>query len=74
MKLYFLEDINHDFEEWDTYDSMVISANSHLEAKKFSIKSFSGTWPSDVKTLKSKCIGVAKTSKNEVICASFNAG
>lgn len=76
MNLYKLSQ-NTNMEEYDTYDSAVVVANTPDEARNIKVGSVGdyGSWvaPKDVKV---ELIGmaVAKYKKAQIIVASFNAG
>lgn len=81
MNLYLIEqDVNNN---WDTYDSAVVVANSEDEARFIHPNDYE--WDGKMETYSNWCnaenvkvtyLGKAKEGlkKGEVICASFNAG
>jgi len=82
MNLYLIsQDINND---WDTYDSAVVCANSKKEARMIHPAEYEKNWDGksgeydswcDAKDVKVIQIGIAlKKLKRGVVCASFNAG
>ena len=82
MKLYLLsQDDNND---WDTYDSCVVCAESEYDAKtivpngavfKEGFYNYGSCWVSNLSSIKCEEIGIAnENQKRGVICASYNAG
>lgn len=81
MNLYLLEqDVNMD---WDTYDSVIVCAESEEEAVKIhpdgeiwgTVYRWDYTWAENPSLVKCRKIGVAdKSIEKGVVLASFNAG
>lgn len=77
MKLYYLwQDENNDY---DTYDSCVVCAESEEEAKKIHPDGDGNfkrcTWASCPENVKCELIGIATDNVEKgVVIASFNAG
>ena len=81
MNLYLLtQDVNTD---WDTYDSVIVCAESEEEAVKINpdgdifgtVRRWGSGWVKDPSLVKCRKIGVADESiEKGVVLASFNAG
>ena len=72
-KIYLLEQSHKT--GYDTYDSCVVSSLSESEAKLFSIKYLSqSSWTHNLDYIYCTEIGISNLNKQEMICASFNAG
>lgn len=76
MNLYLLtQDVNMD---WDTYDSVIVCAESEEEAVKIHPDGeyrWDDTWAENPSLVKCRKIGVADESiEKGVVLASFNAG
>ncbi len=79
MKLYRISQSVND--DWDTYDSVIVMANSEFEAQRIhpsgNWKYGSHSWASDPKDVSVELIGEADPSlgnRPQVILASYNAG
>lgn len=81
MKLFLISQSNN--QNYDSYDSAVVAAESHAEAKKihpngdpsYWTQSYSNTWVSSPLEVSATLLGEAKPgTKAGVILASFNAG
>lgn len=81
MKLFLIS--QHVNQGYDTYDSAVVAAESHADAKKIHpsddqsrwTQPYSRTWASKPVEVSATLIGEAKPgTKAGVILASFNAG
>lgn len=80
MNIYYIsQDENNDY---DTYDSMVVVANSEEEAKQIHprrdgwIDNIWNVWASSPERVKVELVGTASNKYREpgIILASFNAG
>ena len=81
MNLYLLtQDVNMD---WDTYDSVIVCAESEEEAVKINpdgdifgtVRRWGSGWVKDPSLVKCRKIGVADESiEKGVVLTSFNAG
>jgi hypothetical protein len=74
MKLYLVSQSENN--NLETYDSMVVAAETPNEARKESmnILGADNAWTLNIKAIKVKHIGEAKNKKAGIILASFNAG
>lgn len=65
---------------YDTYDSMVVIANSELRAKELSLKDVEpslSVWADNINDIKCEKLGMANiinSNKERVVLKSFNAG
>ncbi len=78
MKLYKIsQEVNNN---WDTYDSAIVLANSEFEARRMHPSGdwrFNHTWTDNLDNVTVELLGEADPSlgnKPEIILASFNAG
>jgi len=69
--------------DWDTYDSAVVAAETEFEAKRIHPRggeldaegTFGSSWVCDPKDVECEYLGESKDGlESGVICASFNAG
>lgn len=86
MNLYLISQTVND--DYDTYDSAVVAAESEDEARKmhpgqsqgdfyeswWTRDTEYGSWASRLEDVKVELIGVSHENVSRVICASFNAG
>lgn len=80
MKIFLIS--QSDCGGYDTYDSAVVIAPNARIARRMNpsngqdiVKAgCSGSWTSNPKNVSVKCLGESKLKKQQVVCASFNAG
>jgi ribosome biogenesis protein Tsr3 len=69
MKIYLVS--QNENNEYDTYDSLIVSANSEEEARKITPKF---GWASNLDNVNVEHIGEYIGTESKIILASFNAG